>query len=159
MPNIDLLTDANYFASTVKCTARDSFHNNKYQMPNIDSLTDANYFASTVKCTARDSLFYIIRFAIRIQSTQSARWYGLRLQFQYCKRWYDRQFSFQNMLLWVDWTPGRIAENFRLYISWPQKNFCFLENILIVSRGRIEDQLDLVRKCLIMFDEKIFLFI
>ena len=33
------------------------------------------------------------------------------------------------------------------------KTFCFLDNILLVSRGRIEDHLDLVRKSLIKLDE------
>ena len=32
--------------------------------------------------------------------------------------------------------------------------FCFLDDILIVSRGRIEHHLDLVRKCLIKLDQK-----
>ena len=31
---------------------------------------------------------------------------------------------------------------------------CFLDDILIVSRGRIEDHLDLVRKCLIKLDQE-----
>ena len=32
--------------------------------------------------------------------------------------------------------------------------FCFLDNILIVSRGRIEHHLNLVRKCLIKLDQE-----
>ena len=32
--------------------------------------------------------------------------------------------------------------------------FCFLDNILIVSRGGIEKHLDLVRKCLIELDQE-----
>ena len=32
--------------------------------------------------------------------------------------------------------------------------FCFLDDILIVSRGRIENHLDLVRKCLIKLDQE-----
>ena len=32
--------------------------------------------------------------------------------------------------------------------------FCFLDDILIVSRVRIEDHLDLVRKCLIKLDQE-----
>ena len=48
--------------------------------------------------------------------------------------------------------PAKFQKAIDCLLAGLTNTFCFLDNIPTVSRGRIEDHLDLVRKCLIKLD-------
>ena len=50
--------------------------------------------------------------------------------------------------------PAEIQKAIDCTLAGLNKTFCFLDDILIVSGGRIEDHLDLVRKCLIQLNQE-----
>ena len=54
---------------------------------------------------------------------------------------------------WTD-MPAEFQKALVCTLTRPKNTFCFLDDILIVSRVRLENQLDLVRKCLIKLDEE-----
>ena len=50
--------------------------------------------------------------------------------------------------------PAELQKAIDCTLAGLDNTFCFLDDILIVSRGRIEKHLDLVRKCLIKLDQE-----
>ena len=50
--------------------------------------------------------------------------------------------------------PADFQKAFDCTLAGLTNTFCFLDDILIVIRGRIEDHLDLLRKCLIKLDQQ-----
>ena len=130
-----------------------AIHENKYQMPNIDSLIqtisqtlstapqdtayfttlDLQYAYSQLKLnsdTARNCNFYIISGDMTGTYRFKTGFYGLT----------DMPAEFQKA---IDCTLAGL-----------DNTFCFLDDILIVSRGGIEKHLNLVRKCLIKLDQE-----
>ena len=50
--------------------------------------------------------------------------------------------------------PAEFQKAIYCTLAGLDNNFCFLDDILIVSRGGIEKHVDLVRKCLIKLDQE-----
>ena len=50
--------------------------------------------------------------------------------------------------------PAKFQQAIDCTLAGLTNTFCFLDDILIVSRGRIENHLDLVQKCLIKLDQE-----
>ena len=63
-------------------------------------------------------------------------------------------YRFKTGLYWLTDMPAELQKAIDCTLAGLNKTFCFLDDILIVTRGRIEDYLDLVRKCLIKLDQE-----
>ena len=50
--------------------------------------------------------------------------------------------------------PAEFQEAIDCTLAGPNITFCFLDDILIMNRGRIEDHLHLVRECSIKLDQE-----
>ena len=50
--------------------------------------------------------------------------------------------------------PDKFQKAIDFTLTGLTNSFCFLDDILIVIRGRIEHHLDLLRKCLIKIDQE-----
>ena len=132
-----------------------AIHKNKYQMPNINSLIqtisqilstapqetayfttlDLQYAYSQINIhsyMARDFIFYLVSGDLAGTYRFKTGFYGLT----------DMPAEFQKA---IDCTLAGLTNT-----------FCFLDDILMVSKGRTEQHLGLVRKCLTQLDQENF---
>ena len=63
-------------------------------------------------------------------------------------------YRFKTGFYGLTYMPAEFQKATECTLAGLTNTFCFLDDILIVSRGRVEDLLDLVRKCLIKLDQE-----
>ena len=128
-----------------------AIHKNKYQMPNIDSLLQT---ISQTQSTAPQETAYFSTLDLQYAYSQlnlhsdTARHCNFNLVSgdmtgAYCFK--TRFYGLTDML-------AEFQKGIDCTIAGLTNTFCFLDDTLIESRGRIEHHLDLVRKCLIKLD-------
>ena len=63
-------------------------------------------------------------------------------------------YGFKTGFYWLTDMPAEFRKALYCTLTGLSNTFCFLDDILIMSRGRIEDHLDPVSKCLIKLDQE-----
>ena len=63
-------------------------------------------------------------------------------------------YRFKTRLCGLTDMPAEIQKAIDCTLAGLSNTFCFLDDILIVSRAKIEQHFDLVRKCLIKLDQE-----
>ena len=129
-------------------------HKNKYQMPNIDSLIQT---ISQTLSTASQETAYFTTLDLQYAYSQlqlhsdTARHCNFNLVSGDMTGTYGFKTGFYDL---TD-MPTEFQKAIDCTLAGLDNTFCFLDDILIVSRGGIEKHLNLVRKCLIKLDKKI----
>ena len=130
-----------------------AIHKNIYQMPNIDPLiqtisqTLSNEPQDTAYFTTLDSLY---AYSQLNRHNDTARYCKFIIVSSNMTGTYRFKTSFYGL---TD-MPAEFQKAIDCTLASLTNTFCFLEDILILSRGRIEHHLNLVRKCLIKFDQE-----
>ena len=128
-------------------------HKNKYQMPNIDALIQT---ISQTLSTAPQETAYFTTLDLQYAYSQlnlhsdTARHCNFNLVSGDMTGAYCSNTEFYGL---TD-MPAEFQKAIDCTLAGLNNMFCFLDDILIVSRGGIEQQLDLVRKCLTKLDQE-----
>ena len=128
-----------------------AIHKNKYQMPNIDSLIQT---ISQTLSTAPQEIAYFTTLDLQYAYSQlklhsdTAR----HCNFNIVSGDMTGTFRFKTGFYGLTDMPAEFQKAIDCTLAGFENTFCFLDDILIVSRGGIEKHLDLVRKCLIKLD-------
>ena len=131
----------------------EAIHKNKYQMPNIDSLIQT---ISQTLSTAPQETAYFTTLDLQYAYSQ------LKLHSDTARHCNFNIFSgdmtgtyrFNAGFYGRTDMPAEIQKAMDCTLAGLDNTFCFLNEILIVSRGGTEKHLDLVRKCLIKLDQE-----
>ena len=124
---------------------------NKYQMPNIDSLIQT---ISQTLSTAPQETAYFTTLDLQYAYSQlklhsdTAR----HCNFNIVSGDMTGIYRFKTGFYGLTDMPAEFQKAIDCTLAGLENTFCFLDDILIVSRGGIENHLDLVRKCLIKLD-------
>ena len=130
-----------------------AIHKNKYQMPNIDSLIQT---ISQTLSTAPQETAYFTTLDLQYAYSQlnlhndTAR----HCNFNIVSGDMTGTYRFKTGFYGLTDMPAEFQKAIDCTLAGLENTFCFLDDILIVSRGRIEKHLDLVRKCLIRLDQE-----
>ena len=128
-------------------------HKIKYQMPNIDSLIQT--ISQRLSTAPQESAYFTtldLQYAYSQLNLHSdaARHYNFNLVSGDRTGTYCFKIGFYGL---TD-MPAEFQKAIDCTLAGLNNTFCFLDDILILSRGGIEKQLDLVRKCLIKLDQE-----
>ena len=127
-------------------------HKNKYQMPNIDSLIQT---ISQALSTAPHETAYFTTLDLQYAYSQlklhsdTAR----HCNFNIISGDMTGTYRFKTGFHGLTDKPAEFQKANDCTLAGLDNTFCFLDDILIVSRSGIEKHLDLVRKCLIKLDQ------
>ena len=130
-----------------------AIHKNKYQMPNVDSLIQT---ISQTLSTAPQETAYFTTLDLQYAYSQlklhsdTAR----HCNFNIVSGDMTGTYRFKTGFYGLKDMPAEFQKAIDCTLAGLDSTFCFLDDILIVSRGGIEKHLDLVRKCLIKLDQK-----
>ena len=130
-----------------------AIHKNKYQMPSIDSLiqtvsqTLSNAPQETVYFTTLDLQY---AYSQLHPHTDTAR----HCYFNFVSGDMTGTYRLKTAFYGLTDMPTEFQKAIKCTLAGLNNTFCFLDDNLIVSRGRIEDHLDLVRKYLIKLDQE-----
>ena len=130
-----------------------AIHKNKYQMPNVDSLiqtitqTLSNAPQETAYFATLDLLYAYSQFNFYNDTARHCN-------FNIVSGDMTGTYSFKTGFYGLTDMPADFQKAIAFTLADLANTFCFLDNILILNRGRIEDHLDLVKKCLIKLDEE-----
>ena len=130
-----------------------AIHKNKYQMPNIDSLTQT---ISQTPSTAPQETAYFTTLVLQYAYSQlnlhshTAR----HCNFNLVNGDMTGTYRFKTEFYSLTDMPAEFQKAIDCTLAGLDNTFCFLDDIIIVSRGGIEKHLDLVRKCLIKLDQE-----
>ena len=122
-------------------------------MPNIDSIiqtisqTRSHVPQETVYFTTLNLLYAYSQLNLH---TDTAR----HCNFNIVSGYMTGTYRFKTGFFGLTDMPAEFQKAIDCTLAGLNNTFCFLDDILIVSRGRIEDHLDLVRKCLIKLDQE-----
>ena len=131
-----------------------AIHKNKYQMPNIDSRIQS--ISQTLSTALQETAYFT---ALELQYAYSQ----LKLHsdtarhcnFNLVSGDMTGTYRFKTGFYGLTDMPAEFQKTTDCTLVRVNNTFCFLDDILIVSRGRIEQHLDLVRKCLVKLDQEI----
>ena len=130
-----------------------AIHKNKYQMPNIDSLIQT--ISQTMSTAPQETAYfttldlYYAYSKLNLHS-DTPRHCNVNLVSGDMTGTYRFKTGFYGL---TD-MPAEFQKAIDLTLASLDNIFCFLNDILIVSRGGIEKHLDLIRKCLIKIDQE-----
>ena len=130
-----------------------AIHKNKYQMPNIDSLIQT---ISETLSTAPQATAYFTTLDLQYAYSQlklhsdTARHFN----FNIVSGDMNGTYRFKTGFYCLTDMPAELQKAIDCTLAGLDNTFCFLDDILIVSRSGIEKHLDLVRKCLIKLDQE-----
>ena len=130
-----------------------AIHKNKYQMPNIYSLIQT---ISQKMSTAPQEAAYFTTLDLQYVCRQlnlhsdTAR----HCNFNLVSGDMTRTYRFETGFYGLTDMPAEFQKAIACTLAGLDNTFCFSDDILIVSRGGIEKNLDLVRKCLIKLDQE-----
>ena len=130
-----------------------AIHKNKYQMPNIDSLiqttsqTLSTAPQETAYFTTLDSQYAYIQLNLHSDT-------ACHCNFNLVGGAMTGTYRFKTGFYGLTDMPAEFQKAIDCTLAGLIITFCFLDDILIVSRGGIEQHLDLVRKCLIKLDQE-----
>ena len=128
-----------------------AIHKNKYHLPNIDSLIQT---ISQTLSTAPQETAYFTTLDLQNAYSQlnlysdTAR----HCNFNLVSGDMTGTYRFKTGFYGLTDMPAEFQKAIDCTVAGLNNTFCFLDDILIVSRGGIEQHLDLVRKCLIKLD-------
>ena len=131
-----------------------AIHKNKYQMPNIDSLIQT---ISQTLSTAPQENAYFTTLDLQYSYSQlkfhsdTAR----HCNFNIVSGGMTGTYRFKTGFYGLTDMPAEFQKAIDCTLAGLDNTFCFMDDILIVSRGGIEKHLDLVRKSLIKLDQEI----
>ena len=130
-----------------------AIHKNKYQMPNIDSLIQT---ISQTLSTAPQETAYFTTLDLQYAYSQlklhsdTAR----HCNFNIVSGDMTGTYRFKTGFYGLTDMPAEFQKAIDCTLAGLENTFCFLDDILIVSRVGIEKHLHLVRKCLIKLDQE-----
>ena len=130
-----------------------AIHKNKYQMPNIDSLIQT---ISQTLSTVPQETTYFTTLDLQYAYSQlklhcdTAR----HCNFNIVSGDMTGTYRFKTGFCGLTDMPAEFQKAIDSTLACLDNTFCFLDDILIVSRGRNEKRLNLVRKCLIKLDRE-----
>ena len=130
-----------------------AIHKNKYQMPNIDSLIQT--ISQTLSTAPQETAYFTtldLQYAyiqLKLHS-DTARHCNFNIVSGDMTGTYRFKVGFYGLMD----MPAEFQKAIDYTLAGLDNTFCFLDDILIVSRGEIEQLLDLVRKCLIKLDQE-----
>ena len=121
-------------------------------MPNINSLIQT--ISQTLSNAPQETAYFTLDLQYAdsqlILLTDTAR----HCNFNIVSGYMPGTYRFKTGFYWLTGLPADFRKAIDGTLAGLNNTFCFLDDILIVSRGRIEHQLDLVRKCLIKLDQQ-----
>ena len=125
-----------------------AIHKNKYQMPNMDSLIQT--ISQTLSAAPQETAYFTtldLQYAYsQINSySDTARHFNFNL----VSGDMTGTYCFKTECYGLTDMPAEFKKAIDCTLAGLNNTFCFLDDILIVNRGGIEQHLDLVRKCLI----------
>ena len=128
-------------------------HKNKYQIANIDSLIQT--ISQTLSTAPQETAYFTtldLQYAYSQLNLRSdtARYCNINLVSGDVTGTYRFKTGFYGL---AD-MPAEFQKAIDCTLAGLTNKFCFIDDILIVSRGRIEQHLDLVRKRLIKLDQE-----
>ena len=130
-----------------------SIHKNKYQMPNIDNLTDTiqqnlNTSASqeTAYYSTLDLKYAYSQLKVDSETAQHCNFHIISGEKTGTYRFITGFYGFTDM-------PAAFQKVMDYTLVGLQNTYCFLDDIIVVSRGSKDDHLKLVYKCLKKLDE------
>ena len=130
-----------------------SIHKNKYQMPNIDNLIDTiqqnlNTSASqeTAYFSTLDLKYAYSQFKLDPEAARHCNFNIIRGERTGTYRFITGFYGLTDM-------PAAFLKVIDYFLIGFQNTYCFLDDIIVVSRGSKEDHLKLVYKCLKKLDE------
>ena len=130
-----------------------AIHKNKYQMPNIDSLIQT---ISQILSTATQETAYFATLDLQYAYSQlnlhsdAAR----HCNFILVSGEMTGTYCFKTGFYVLTDMTSEFQKAIDCTLAGLTNTFCFLNDILILNRGRFEQHLDLVRKCLIKLDQE-----
>ena len=130
-----------------------AIHKNKYQMPNIDSLiqtipqTLLNAPQETAYFTTLDLQYAYSQLNLHNDTARHCSLYFVSGNV-------TGTYRFKTGFCGLTDMPAEFQKAIDCTLTGLTNIFCFLDDILIVSRSRTEHHLDLVRKCLIKLDQE-----
>ena len=130
-----------------------AIHKNKYQMPNIDysiqtiSQTLSTAQQETAYFTTLDLQYAYSQLNLHSDTTRHCN-------FNLVIGDMTGTYRFKTGIYGLTDMPAEFQKAIDCTLTGLTKKFCFLDDILIVSRGRNQHHLDLVRKCLIKLDQE-----
>ena len=130
-----------------------AIHKNKYEMPNIDSLIQT---ISQTLSTAPQEMAYFTTLDLQYTYSQlnlhsdTARYCNFNL----VSGDVTGTYRFKTGLYGLTDMPAEFQKAIGCTLAGLDYTFCFLDDIIIASRGCIENHLDLVRKFLIKLDQE-----
>ena len=130
-----------------------AIHKNKYQMPNIDSLIQT--ILQTLSTAPQETAYFTTldlqcAFSQLKLHNDTAR----HCNFNIVSGDMTGTYRFKTGFYGLTDMPAEFQKATDCTLDGLENTFCFLDDILIVSRGAIEKHLDSVRKCLIKLDQE-----
>ena len=132
-----------------------AIHKNKYQMPNIDSLIQT--ISQTLSNSPHETAYFAtldLQYAFSQLNLPSAT--ARHCNLNIVNGDMTGTYCFKTGFYGLTDMSAEFQKPSDCTLAGPTNTFCFLDDILIVSRDRIEDHLDLVRKGLIKIDHEYF---
>ena len=128
-------------------------HKNKYQMPNIDSLIQT--ISQTLSTAPQETAYFTtldLQYAYSQLNLHSDT--ARHCNFNLVSGYMTGTNRFKTGFYGLTDMPAEFQKAIDCILAGLDNTFCFLDDILIVSRGGIEKDLDLVRKSLIKLDQE-----
>ena len=168
--NIEKLTNcsAQFFISPIVITVKNdqsikialdskslnkAIHKNKYQMPNINSLIQT--ILQTLSTAPQEPAYFTtldLQYAYNQLNLHSDT--ARHCNFNLVSGDMTGTYRFKTGFYGLTDMPAEFQKAIDCTLAGLSNTFCFLDDILIVSIGKIEPHLDLVRKCLIKLDQE-----
>ena len=129
-----------------------AIHKNKYQMPNIDTLIDS--ISQHINDSNHRENVYFSTIDLKYAYSQlnlhpdTARHCNCNIIFNIRRNGYV---SFKNGILWSYGYAGRVSKGDGLLVGL-SNTYCFLDDIIVVSKSNKESHLKFVYKCLQKLD-------
>ena len=130
-----------------------AIHKNKYQMPNIDSLIQL--ISQTLSITPQETAYFTtldLQYAYSQLNLHSDT--ARHCKFNLVSGDMTGTYRFKTGFYGLTDMPAEFQKAIDCTLAGLNRTFCFLDDILIVSRSGIEQHLDLVRKILIKLDQE-----
>ena len=126
---------------------------NKYQMPNIDSLIQT--ISQALSTTPQETAYFrTLDFQYAYSQLNLHSDTARHCNFSLVSGDMTGTYRFKAGFYGLTNMPAKFQKAIDCTLAGLNNTFCFLDDILIVSRGGIEQHLDLVRKCLIKLDQE-----
>ena len=125
-----------------------AIHKNKYQMPSIDSLIQT--ISQTLSTAPQEPVYFTtldLQYAYSQLNLHSDT--DRHCNFNLVSGDMTGTYRFKTGFYGLTDMPAEFQKAIDCTLAGLSNTFCFLDDILIVSRGKIEQHLDLVRKCLV----------